>query len=307
MGFLNSLTHKRCTICDQSFNFWKAQDPNKIICDNCYDEKKKKELQAQTQKQALESKQLLEKELIELFKDHSTWSNQTINRVHILLESGANPNTFAFFGSLLARAVRASSAGLVQTLLNFGADPNYRPVIPHVLTFRPMEEAVRGLDQESEIIIKALIKAGADLTLRDEFGNTPLEYLEKEVTNRDQLWTSIVKYLRELQGQTSELPLTPALPVGRNGNSCGICKKNIDNWHYSFESIDFTPTLGYQCPLCGFIFCKDHPPPENLSCPHCRQTSKYVVTLYEGRWDPHMVASKLKSGVYSGHLKPPNS
>ena len=94
----------------------------------------------------------------------------TMEAAQVLLEYGADPNTWSEFdGNLFYEVLRYDNQGLTQLLLKYGADPNARDVEGRTL----LHVSSRNGAPE---VAKALLELGADVNSRDNEGRTPLQY-----------------------------------------------------------------------------------------------------------------------------------
>ena len=102
---------------------------------------------------------------------HKNWAC-----AELLLQYGADVNAQnTMFGSLLHNAVVCGSLDCIEFLLQHGADVNCR----NSQGSAPLHH-IRGfacLDERAEAMIKVLLAAGADRTLRDNKGKTLADYL----------------------------------------------------------------------------------------------------------------------------------
>ena len=70
--------------------------------------------------------------------------------------------------------------------------------------------------------------------------------------------------LESAKSRIQQINITPLVqPVGTttaamSTSKCATCSKEINDWHYEFESIGMTPSVGMQCSGCGRILCKEH-------------------------------------------------
>jgi uncharacterized protein len=89
--------------------------------------------------------------------------------VELLLEHGANIDinqNISSRQSPLYTAIESLRFGLVKLLLDRGADPNGKDNILHHLIYHNCSQY--------KLLIEMFLEAGADVNLRDEFGDTPL-------------------------------------------------------------------------------------------------------------------------------------
>jgi hypothetical protein len=107
-------------------------------------------------------------------------SGESLDGFRRLLERGANPNQQADDGdSVVSVAAARQESEALKLAIVHGGNPNLHtpvpPSTPNVtytdFTPTPIFNAIRGRNPENA---KILIKAGADLSARDSFGNTPL-------------------------------------------------------------------------------------------------------------------------------------
>lgn len=99
--------------------------------------------------------------------------------VELLLRKGANVNVRGEDGeTALISAARIGSTKIVQDLLRYGADPNIRA--GSSLTTAALEAA----DLEAPEILQQLINARADLTMKNEDGDTALHRVARSARNR---------------------------------------------------------------------------------------------------------------------------
>jgi len=88
--------------------------------------------------------------------------------------------------------------------------------------------------------------------------------------------------------------------------ACAICSRAIANYHYNFESIMIARVLGWQCPGCGRVFCKEHVAESDAGalCPEC---GGKLLSLEEGPAYSSMVEAAQRNGRYTGFIHPPNA
>ena len=94
-----------------------------------------------------------------------------ISGLRLLLQGGANPNVFNSDGMTpLHCAIEHSDFGEIDALLEFGADPN---------AMTSSSALHHACVCESPETISKLVKAGANIELKDSRGRTSQEILEK--------------------------------------------------------------------------------------------------------------------------------
>jgi ankyrin repeat protein len=120
----------------------------------------------------------------------SDCSTGNMEATQVLLEYGADPNTWCEFGgNSLYQALRHGNQGVTRLLLEYGADPNARDVegrtLLHVSSRQGAAKAA-----------KALLELGVDVNSRDNEGRTPLQYANNPNSwpGREQVAQALLKH-----------------------------------------------------------------------------------------------------------------
>ena len=87
---------------------------------------------------------------------------------------------------------------------------------------------------------------------------------------------------------------------------CETCSKQIQDFHYDFESIIFSDLLGQRCSDCDRVTCWTHRWSDGVPGERCSCGGR-VVVLMEGPALSSMVDAAKRDGKYGGNIRPPDA
>lgn len=88
---------------------------------------------------------------------------------------------------------------------------------------------------------------------------------------------------------------------------CVTCSKVLEDWHYGFESVVLSRTLGWQCSNCGQVFCEEHAPSTFQNQGDKCSCGGWVAIVERGPALSSMVDAANRDGKYGRHLHAPGS
>lgn len=166
-------------------------------------------------------------------------SNRTTNYdiVEILLKAGASPNVGNSFNTPLTLAIEKGDVKLVQLLLSHKADTNLKDNFNRIPLLNAVKQAIDKKSTVTLEIVEALLKAGANPNIGDNF-DTPLALaIEKEDVKLVQLLLTY-KADPNLKGRFQETAFLAAL---KNGNKelVDLCLKHNASIEPIKDLLDF--------------------------------------------------------------------
>lgn len=224
----------------------------------------------------------------------------------VLLESGATVDAPDARGSLtpLHRAGLNGHAEVVHLLLRHGANPNARSTARRSTGMTPLHWAAGGARAGNFQAVKAMLAAGADVTLADQAGMTALHWAA--LSHRDDTLEALIAAgapldAQEDQGQTSlhmavsqDRAETVALLVAA-GASTSIKDANSNSpKHLAWQASDAVKALmvqprDNQLPKSGWRFRKD---PDDVG----RDLGWYRDDVADADWEAIEIETHWESG-----------